>query len=122
MQIAYQQLDRVGIAAEAIHGNKPQNARQRALESFKNGTAWVLVATDIAARGIDIDAVSHVFNSSCRTNRKATCTGRRTGRAGASGIAMSLCDSLNGRASRDREVDSTSDQRDAGRDRRVRTR
>jgi ATP-dependent RNA helicase RhlE len=89
-----QQLDRVGIAAEAIHGNKSQNARQRALESFKNGTAWVLVATDIAARGIDIDAVSHVFNFEL-PHEPESYVHRigRTGRAGASGIAMSLCDS-----------------------------
>jgi ATP-dependent RNA helicase RhlE len=89
-----QQLDRVGIAAEAIHGNKSQNARQRALESFKNGKAWVLVATDIAARGIDIDAVSHVFNFEL-PHEPESYVHRigRTGRAGASGIAMSLCDS-----------------------------
>jgi ATP-dependent RNA helicase RhlE len=89
-----QQLDRVGIAAEAIHGNKSQNARQRALESFKNGKAWVLVATDIAARGIDIDAVSHVFNFEL-PHEPESYVHRigRTGRAGASGIATSLCDS-----------------------------
>jgi ATP-dependent RNA helicase RhlE len=89
-----QQLDRVGIAAEAIHGNKSQNARQRALESFKNGKSWVLVATDIAARGIDIDAVSHVFNFEL-PHEPESYVHRigRTGRAGASGIAMSLCDS-----------------------------
>jgi ATP-dependent RNA helicase RhlE len=88
-----QQLDRVGIAAEAIHGNKSQNARQRALESFKNGKAWVLVATDIAARGIDIDAVSHVFNFEL-PHEPESYVHRigRTGRAGASGVAMSLCD------------------------------
>ena len=51
-----------GIVAEAIHGNKSQSARQRALQNFKRGDAWVLVATDIAARGIDIEAVSHVIN------------------------------------------------------------
>jgi len=55
-------LERAGIVAEAIHGNKSQNARQRALRNFKNGDVGVLVATDIAARGIDVDAVSHVFN------------------------------------------------------------
>ena len=89
-----QQLDRVGIAAEAIHGNKSQNARQRALESFKNGTSWVLVATDIAARGIDIDAVSHVFNFEL-PHEPESYVHRigRTGRAGATGIATSLCDS-----------------------------
>ena len=89
-----EQLDRDGIAAEAIHGNKSQNARQRALESFKNGKTWVLVATDIAARGIDIDAVSHVFNFEL-PHEPESYVHRigRTGRAGASGIAMSLCDS-----------------------------
>lgn len=89
-----QQLDRDGIAAEAIHGNKSQNARQRALESFKNGKTWVLVATDIAARGIDIDAVSHVFNFEL-PHEPESYVHRigRTGRAGATGIAMSLCDS-----------------------------
>jgi ATP-dependent RNA helicase RhlE len=89
-----QQLDRAGIAAEAIHGNKSQNARQRALENFKSGTAWVLVATDIAARGIDIDAVSHVFNFEL-PHEPESYVHRigRTGRAGASGIATSLCDS-----------------------------
>jgi ATP-dependent RNA helicase RhlE len=88
-----QQLDKAGIAAEAIHGNKSQNARQRALESFKNGKTWVLVATDIAARGIDIDAVSHVFNFEL-PHEPESYVHRigRTGRAGASGIAMSLCD------------------------------
>jgi ATP-dependent RNA helicase RhlE len=89
-----EQLDRAGIAAEAIHGNKSQNARQRALENFKNGTAWVLVATDIAARGIDIDGVSHVFNFEL-PHEPESYVHRigRTGRAGASGIATSLCDS-----------------------------
>jgi ATP-dependent RNA helicase RhlE len=89
-----QQLDRVGIAAEAIHGNKSQNARQRALESFKNGTSWVLVATDIAARGIDIDAVSHVFNFEL-PHEPESYVHRigRTSRAGATGSATSLCDS-----------------------------
>ena len=56
------QLLACGIGAEAMHGNKSQNARQRALQKFKSGDVWVLVATDIAARGIDIDGVSHVFN------------------------------------------------------------
>ncbi len=88
-----EQLDRAGINAEAIHGNKSQNARQRALEQFKTGKAWVLVATDIAARGIDIDAVSHVFNFEL-PHEPESYVHRigRTGRAGASGIATSLCD------------------------------
>jgi ATP-dependent RNA helicase RhlE len=89
-----EQLDRAGIAAEAIHGNKSQNARQRALEKFKTGKAWVLVATDIAARGIDIDGVSHVFNFEL-PHEPESYVHRigRTARAGASGIATSLCDS-----------------------------
>jgi ATP-dependent RNA helicase RhlE len=89
-----QQLDRAGIAAEAIHGNKSQNARQRALENFKSGAAWVLVATDIAARGIDIDAVSHVINFEL-PHEPESYVHRigRTARAGASGVATSLCDS-----------------------------
>ena len=88
-----EQLDRAGINAEAIHGNKSQNARQRALEQFKTGKAWVLVATDIAARGIDIDAVSHVFNFEL-PHEPESYVHRigRTGRAGASGIATSLVD------------------------------
>ena len=82
-----------GIGAEAIHGNKSQNARQRALASFKNGDVWVLVATDIAARGIDIDGVSHVFNQEL-PHEPESYVHRigRTGRAGASGVAWSLVD------------------------------
>ena len=55
-------LERVGIDAAAIHGNKSQNARTRALDGFRSGDLRVLVATDIASRGIDVDGVSHVFN------------------------------------------------------------
>jgi len=86
-------LEKAGIGAEAIHGNKSQNARQRALQSFKNGDAWVLVATDIAARGIDIDAVSHVFNYEL-PHEPESYVHRigRTGRAGATGAAWSLVD------------------------------
>jgi len=86
-------LEKAGIGAEAIHGNKSQNARQRALRSFKNGDAWVLVATDIAARGIDIDAVSHVFNYEL-PHEPESYVHRigRTGRAGATGAAWSLVD------------------------------
>ena len=82
-----------GIGAEAIHGNKSQNARQRALASFKNGEVWVLVATDIAARGIDIDGVSHVFNQEL-PHEPESYVHRigRTGRAGAAGVAWSLVD------------------------------
>jgi ATP-dependent RNA helicase RhlE len=87
-------LVKVGITAEAIHGNKSQNARQRALTNFKNRTTRVLIATDIAARGIDIDELTHVINYEL-PNVPETYVHRigRTGRAGASGIALSFCDS-----------------------------
>jgi ATP-dependent RNA helicase RhlE len=87
------QLGAAGIVAEAIHGNKSQGARQRALANFKNGDAWVLVATDIAARGIDIDAISHVFNFEL-PHEPESYVHRigRTARAGASGTAWSLVD------------------------------
>lgn len=86
-------LVKAGIAAEAIHGNKSQNARQRALEAFKSGEAWVLVATDIAARGIDIDGISHVINFEL-PHEPESYVHRigRTARAGASGVAWSLID------------------------------
>ena len=81
-----EQLGRAGFGAEAIHGNKSQGARQRALEEFRAGTVRVLVATDIAARGIDIDAISHVINYEL-PNVPETYVHRigRTARAGASG-------------------------------------
>src|SRR5215207_3938010 len=81
------------IGAEAIHGNKSQNARERALAGFKSGSTRVLVATDIAARGIDIDGLSHVVNFDL-PNVPESYVHRigRTGRAGASGIALSFCD------------------------------
>ena len=87
-------LLRAKIGAEAIHGNKSQNARQRALTNFKSGHTRVLVATDIAARGIDVDELSHVINFEL-PNVPETYVHRigRTGRAGASGIAFSFCDS-----------------------------
>jgi ATP-dependent RNA helicase RhlE len=87
------QLGQAGIAAEAIHGNKSQNARQRALANFKANRTNVLVATDLAARGIDVDGVSHVFNYEL-PHEPETYVHRigRTGRAGATGIAVSLCD------------------------------
>ena len=86
-------LTKAGIHAEAIHGNKSQNARQSALANFKKGKIRVLVATDIAARGIDIDELSHVINYEL-PNIPETYVHRigRTGRAGASGIAMSFCE------------------------------
>ena len=86
-------LIRAGVQAEAIHGNKSQNARQRALSNFKSRQTRVLVATDIAARGIDIDDLSHVVNFEL-PNVPETYVHRigRTGRAGVSGIALSFCD------------------------------
>lgn len=88
-----QSLNRAGIRAEAIHGNKSQNARQSALENFKTRRTRVLVATDIAARGIDIDELAHVINFEL-PNVPETYVHRigRTGRAGASGKAISFCD------------------------------
>ena len=86
-------LLRQKITAEAIHGNKSQNARQKALTNFKSGETQVLVATDIAARGIDIDGLSLVVNYDL-PNIPETYVHRigRTGRASASGIAISFCD------------------------------
>ncbi|MEJ7737277.1 MAG: DEAD/DEAH box helicase [Chitinophagaceae bacterium] len=86
-------LNRANIMADAIHGNKSQTARQRALSLFKTGQIRVLVATDIAARGIDIDELTHVINYEL-PNVPETYVHRigRTGRAGASGIALSFCD------------------------------
>jgi len=86
-------LQKRGIEADAIHGNKSQNARERALARFKSGQARVLVATDIAARGIDIEEVTHVINYEL-PNVPETYVHRigRTARAGKSGIAISLCD------------------------------
>jgi ATP-dependent RNA helicase RhlE len=85
-------LNKAGISTEAIHGNKSQGARQRALGAFKKGQIKALVATDIAARGIDVDAVSHVINFEL-PNVPEDYVHRigRTARAGASGIAISLC-------------------------------
>jgi ATP-dependent RNA helicase RhlE len=82
-----------GIAAEAIHGNKSQSARLRALEKFRRGGARVLVATDVAARGIDIDGVTHVINYDL-PNVPESYVHRigRTARAGATGAAYSFCD------------------------------
>jgi len=89
-----QQLDRAGIRAAAIHGNKSQGARQKALDGFKAGSVHVLVATDIAARGIDVDGITHVINLDI-PNEPESYVHRigRTGRAGAGGVAISFCDS-----------------------------
>jgi ATP-dependent RNA helicase RhlE len=86
-------LTNASIDAEAIHGNKSQSARERALERFKAGSIRVLVATDIAARGIDVDAISHVVNYEL-PEIPETYVHRigRTARAGASGTALSFCD------------------------------
>jgi ATP-dependent RNA helicase RhlE len=88
------QLHDYGIRSEAIHGNKSQNARQRALENFRASKTPVLVATDIASRGIDIDDVSHVVNFDL-SHEPETYVHRigRTARAGASGTAVSFCSS-----------------------------
>ncbi|WP_031525574.1 DEAD/DEAH box helicase [Dyadobacter crusticola] len=86
-------LRKAGVTSEAIHGNKSQNARQNALKNFKSQTTRVLVATDIAARGIDVDDLTHVINYEI-PNIPETYVHRigRTGRAGAKGIAISFCD------------------------------
>jgi ATP-dependent RNA helicase RhlE len=88
-----EQLDKIGVAADAIHGNKSQSARQRALDDFRRGKVRVLVATDIAARGIDIDGITHVINYEL-PNVPESYVHRigRTARAGADGIALSFCD------------------------------
>lgn len=87
------QLKKENIRAEALHGNKSQSARQNALDKFKNGKLKVLVATDIASRGIDVDSLEHVINFDL-PDVPETYVHRigRTGRAGASGIAISFCD------------------------------
>lgn len=87
------ELNKSGIQASAIHGDKSQNSRQRSLTDFKAGRIRVLVATDIAARGIDVDNLSHVINFEI-PNVPETYVHRigRTGRAGSSGIALSFCE------------------------------
>lgn len=86
-------LEKNGIVSEAVHGNKSQSARQRALENFKSGTTRVLIATDIAARGIDVDNITHVINYDL-PNESESYVHRigRTARAGTSGVAISFCD------------------------------
>lgn len=86
-------LENSGIPAAAIHGNKSQNARQKALENLRSGRIQVLVATDIAARGIDIDNVSHVINYELPFESESYVHRiGRTARAGASGVAIAFCD------------------------------
>lgn len=88
-----EQLARRGFAAGAVHGDLGQGAREQALRAFRNGKVDVLVCTDVAARGIDVDGVTHVINYQTPEDEK-TYLHRigRTGRAGASGIAVTLCD------------------------------
>jgi ATP-dependent RNA helicase RhlE len=88
-----EQLDRMGVSSDAIHGNKSQTARQRALADFTAGKLRILVATDIAARGIDIDGITHVINYEL-PNVPESYVHRigRTARAGAAGVALSFCD------------------------------
>ena len=92
-----QQLERAGHKAAAIHGNKSQNARTRALNGFRDGSLPTLVATDIAARGIDVPGVSHVFNFDL-PNEPESYVHRigRTGRAGERGLAIAFCDPTEG--------------------------
>jgi ATP-dependent RNA helicase RhlE len=87
-----QQLSKHGISADSIHSNKSQNARQRALADFDQGRVKVLVATDIVARGIDVDGITHVINYEL-PNEAESYVHRigRTARAGADGIALSFC-------------------------------
>ncbi len=87
------QLDQSGISAAAIHGNKSQGARTKALAGFKNGSIPILVATDIASRGIDVDGVTHVFNYDL-PNEPESYVHRigRTARAGRTGVAYGFCD------------------------------
>lgn len=86
-------LNQAGISSDAIHGNKAQNQRRRALDRFRSGNARVLVATDVAARGLDVDGISHVFNYDLPMEPEAYVHRiGRTGRAGARGAAISFCD------------------------------
>ncbi len=86
-------ITEAGITAEALHGNKSQGQRERALDAFRNGTVQVLVATDIAARGIDVETVTHVFNHDLPSLPESYVHRiGRTGRAGRSGFAITLCD------------------------------
>ncbi len=91
-KVAYR-LSHAGISTQAIHGNKAQNQRQRALDAFRTGRSRVLVATDVAARGLDVDGITHVFNFDLPNEPEAYVHRiGRTGRAGATGKAISMCD------------------------------
>jgi ATP-dependent RNA helicase RhlE len=86
-------LRAAGIASDAIHGNKAQNQRTRTLDGFRSGRTPVLVATDIAARGLDVDGITHVFNFDLPMEPEAYVHRiGRTARAGASGVAITFCD------------------------------
>ena len=86
-------LEDRGVRSEAIHGNKSQNARQKALDNFSRGRARVLVATDLASRGIDVTGVTHVINYELPADAESYVHRiGRTARAGASGVALSFCD------------------------------
>jgi ATP-dependent RNA helicase RhlE len=86
-------LEGSGVSSSAIHGNKSQAARERALKGFRNGEIRVLVATDLAARGIDVDDVTHVINFDLPIEPESYVHRiGRTGRAGAEGIALTFCD------------------------------
>ena len=86
-------LERDGFNAAVIHGNKSQNARQKALNGFRDGSVRILVATDIAARGIDVPGISHVVNFDLPDEAESYVHRiGRTGRNGADGIAITLCD------------------------------
>jgi ATP-dependent RNA helicase RhlE len=88
------QLNRGGRRADAIHGNKSQNARTRTLGEFRRGRVRLLVATDLAARGIDVDGITHVINYDMPLEPESYVHRiGRTGRAGADGVALSFCDS-----------------------------
>ena len=86
-------LERDGVSVDAMHGNKSQPAREKALDQFRSGRARVLVATDIAARGIDVTGMSHVINFDLPVEPESYVHRiGRTARAGAAGIAISFCD------------------------------
>lgn len=90
-------LDKAGFPAIAIHGNKSQSARRRALNGFRKGSYDILVATDVASRGIDVDDVTHVFNFDLPDEAESYVHRiGRTGRAGRSGVAISFCDTSEG--------------------------
>jgi ATP-dependent RNA helicase RhlE len=99
-----EQLEKSGVSTTSIHGNKSQNARQKALEEFRSGQARVLVATDIAARGIDVSGITHVINYELPDEPESYVHRiGRTARAGKNGIALAFCDASERRSLRDIE-------------------